>query len=133
MTTKPADHRRVLIIDDDAVFREVLEDNCCELGWTVVTAATRDEAIVATGVHETDLVLLDFNLGDSDALTVIPELGMVSPKTPIVVVTGQAAPEVRSRVKRAGGNAVIGKPCSIEEVRMLLGCYSDSSTVELSA
>jgi CheY-like chemotaxis protein len=133
MTAEPADHPRILIIDDDAVVREVLEGICCELGWNVVTAATRDDAILAAGLHQTDLVLLDFNLDDTDALTVIPELRMVSPNTPIVVITGQAPAEVRAGVKRAGGTAVIGKPCSVEEVRALLDRYRGSSAAELSA
>ena len=133
MTANPVDRPQVLIVDDEAVVRQLLGDICCELGWNVVTAATRDDAILAAGLHQIDLVLLDFNLDDTDALTVIPELRMVCPKTPIVVVTGRAPAEVRAGVQRVGGNSVIGKPCSLAEVQALLDRYRASSEAELSA
>lgn len=133
MSPEPADHPRILVIDDDDVVRQLLEAICCEHGWNVVTAATRDDAILAAGLHQIDLVLLDFNLDDTDALTVIPDLRLVCPKTPIVVITGRAPEEVRVGVERAGGNAVIGKPCSVEDMRALLDCYRNSSAAELSA
>ena len=123
MTSEPTDRPRVLIVDDDAVVLMLLEDICHEHGWNVATAATRDDAVLAAGLQPADLVLLDFNLDGTNALTLIPELRTVCPRTPIVVVTGQMPEDLRGLVEEVGGAGVIGKPCSVREVQQILDRY----------
>lgn len=66
LTTAVDPGPRVLIVDDDAVVRMLLEDICVEPGWKATVAATSDEAVLAAGLQHIDLVLLDLNLGGSD-------------------------------------------------------------------
>jgi len=115
--------RCVLIVDDDDIVRMLLEDVCREHGWNAVSAATRDDAVLAAGLQEVHLILLDFNLAGTDALTLIPELRMVCPRTPIVVLTGQMPEEVRAGVEQAGAASILGKPCSVSQIRALLDRY----------
>jgi DNA-binding response OmpR family regulator len=113
----------VLIIDDDAVVRMILEDICTEFGWSVAVAGNSGDALLTAGFRRPDLVLLDFNLGKSTALGLVGNLHTVAPMTPIVVLTGQTPEEVRGAVIEAGGTSVIGKPCSVAEVVSVLGHY----------
>ena len=122
--TTRSDHRpRVLIVDDDTVIRMLLQDICQENGWTVVGAATAADAILAAGLHELNLVLLDFHLGDADALSLLGQLRIVSPTTPIVVLTGEQPEGLSGAIKQAGGDGVVGKPCSVAQVAALLDRY----------
>jgi CheY-like chemotaxis protein len=127
MTIEPKDaaSRRphVLIVDDDDVVRMLLQEICEEYGWDVVAAPTRADAIVAVERHEFDLVLLDFHLDDGDALGLLAQLHVASPQTPIVVVTGQSPDELIVAIRQAGGDGVVGKPCSVAQVAALLGRY----------
>ena len=113
----------VLVVDDDNIVRMLLEDVCREHGWNAVSAATPDDAILAAGLQVVHLILLDFNLERTDALTLIPQLRTVCPRTPIVVLTGQMPEEVRAGVERAGAASLLGKPCSVSQIRALLDRY----------
>jgi CheY-like chemotaxis protein len=124
-TTVVDQRPRVLIVDDDAVVRMLLEDICVEHGWNVIVAATSDDAVLAAGLQHTDLVLLDLNLGDGgrDPLDTLRAIRMTCPATPIVVVTGQSPEPLAEPVVRAGGQGIVGKPCSVAEVVALLRRY----------
>jgi len=116
---------RVLIVDDDEIVRMLLQDICAEYGWDVVVAATRDDAILAAGLQHIDLVLLDWQLRDrdSDPLDTLSALRAICPTTPIVVVTGQSPEALAPSVALAGGQSVVGKPCSVVEFAALLKRY----------
>jgi CheY-like chemotaxis protein len=124
-TTAVDQRPRVLIVDDDAVVRMLLEDICVEHGWNAIVAATSDDAVLAAGLQHTDLVLLDLNLGDCDRdpLDTLRVIRMMCPMTPIVVVTGQSPEALAEPIARAGGQGVVGKPCSVAEVAALLRRY----------
>jgi CheY-like chemotaxis protein len=122
----PAEQRpRVLIVDDNDVVRGLLQEICGEYGWNVTSAATAADAILAAGLQEPDLVLLDLHLKDSDGdwLAPLRALHAICPTTPIVVVTGRLPESVVAAITQAGGQAVVGKPCSVAEVARLLGQY----------
>jgi CheY-like chemotaxis protein len=105
LTTAVDPGPRVLIVDDDAVVRMLLEDICVEPGWKATVAATSDEAVLAAGLQHIDLVLLDLNLGgsDDDRLDTPRAIRMMCRATPIVVVTGQSPePSSNPLPERAG-------------------------------
>jgi len=112
---------RVLVVEDDAIVRMILEDICVKHGWDARTAATAAAALVAAGVQDINLVLLDLNLDETNAepLDTLRALRVMCPTTPIVVITGQS-PESLESVAHAGGQGVVGKPCSVAEVAALL-------------
>lgn len=120
MTTAKDDLPRVLIVDDDLMVRMLLQEICAERGWSVAVAATKSDALLAAGLRRPDPALVDFNLADDNALGLLGDLQIVCPGIPIVVVTGQAPQDVRDAVIRAGGRRVVGKPCSVAEVAVLL-------------
>jgi two-component system, OmpR family, response regulator len=120
---------RVLIVDDDTVVRMLLQEICEEYGWNVVDAASPVEAIRAAELHQLDLVLLDFHLGDDgDGLDLLGRLHALCPTTPIVVVTGESPEELGVAIRQAGGDGVVGKPCSVAQVAALLGRYRPTTT-----
>lgn len=114
---------QVLVIDDNAVFRMLLEEICSEYGWTAVGVASCADALLAAGLQHVDLILLDLNLKEGTALSLIPELRSIRPGSPIVVVTGQSRDDVQVAVTAAGAHDVIGKPCSVAQIAELLGRY----------
>jgi DNA-binding response OmpR family regulator len=113
----------VLIVDDDEVVRMLLQEICEEYGWNVVSASTRADAMVAAERHELDFVLLDFHLDGGDALGLLGQLHAVCPRTPIVVVTGESPENLSVTIRQAGGDGVVGKPCSVAQVAALLERY----------
>ena len=133
-TMRPPDRPRVLIVDDDEVVRMLLHEICEEYGWNSVNAATDADAILAAGLQHFDLILLDFHIGHGDGLARVRQLRDVCPATPIVVVTGESPERLAKAIAQAGGQGVVGKPCSVADVGVLLGRYRPtrpSATVTL--
>jgi len=92
---------------------------------TLSSRPTADDAVLAAGLQHIDLILLDLNLGESagDPLDTLRAIRMTCPATPIVVVTGQSPEPLAEPIARAGGQGVVGKPCSVAEVAALLRRY----------
>jgi len=54
--------RRILVIDDEAQIRRLLEITLSNLGWEVFTASTGLEGLEAARGAKPELILLDLNL-----------------------------------------------------------------------
>lgn len=121
--TSSEERPRVLIVDDDAVIRMLLQDICQEYGWNVTVAATGGDALLAAGLRPPHLVLVDFHLGGGDSLQLLRDLHTVCPTAPLVVITGRLPQDVGAAVAAAGATRVVAKPCSVAEVAGLLTRY----------
>jgi CheY-like chemotaxis protein len=78
----------ILCIDDEEpallLRRRVLE----KAGYRVFTALTGKEGIELFRFQTIDAVILDYWMADMDGLEVATELKKLSPKTPIIVLSG---------------------------------------------
>jgi len=84
---------RILCVDDEEIplltRRMLLE----AAGYTVFTATTVQEALDVVARKTVALVILDFLLGEMDGLQVARELKRLDAGIPVVVLSGQAAPQ----------------------------------------
>ncbi len=117
-----ADHLvRILLVDDNsnglAARRSVLE----ELGFSIVTSGSFEEALVAFDNGTFDLVITDYKLPDSDGLKLIEEVRRRSPAVPIILISG-FIDTLGLDEQRTGADAVIQK--SSNEVGHLLRAVS---------
>jgi CheY-like chemotaxis protein len=82
-----AQAKRVLIVEDEAMIRMLLEDMLGELGYTIAAQAARiEEALEATQNADFDHAILDANLNGQPASPVADAL--VARGTPFVFATG---------------------------------------------
>jgi PAS domain S-box-containing protein len=105
----------VLVVDDAADSRSVLEDLLCWHGYAVVPAASVDDALdyLRTGSARPDLVVLDLHLPGRDGWQFLAERSHDAAlrSIPVLVVSGQ--PDVERRVAAAQAHFV-SKPLSSE-------------------
>ncbi len=80
--------KRILIIDDEASIRELLERFLTLKGYEVRTAGTAEEALRVAAEVRPDLVVSDLTLADSDGLVLIDELRRRMPGVPVLLLTG---------------------------------------------
>ena len=78
---------RVLLVEDEAPFRQVIERNLTGRGHVVLEAVTASEAIEAALDSRPDLILLDINLPDRSGWDVLRELRRRGIQIPTVVVS----------------------------------------------
>jgi two-component system, OmpR family, response regulator ChvI len=81
---------KVIAVDEDAQFRRTLSDELAEYGFDVTTfpdgAALLEAASVAMAA---DLIILDWGLGRSSAIDLLPQLRAAGVEVPVVFVTGR--------------------------------------------
>ena len=103
--------RRVLIVDDELINRELLGIVLQE-DYDILFAETGTQALAAVNEHSDSLslILLDLNLPDMHGLDIIRELksNPISGKIPIIVLTSEKDAEVESLT--IGASDFIPKP-----------------------
>ena len=113
---------KVLAVDDNADFVELLATLVRLAGHDVRTAADGTSAVAAAMDYRPDVVLLDLGLPDMTGLEVARELRR-RPETAashLVAVTGWGQPEDRHQTQLAGFDAHLTKPTEPATVLQLL-------------
>src|SRR6202043_2765176 len=82
------DRGRVLVVDDDAAIRELLETILVADGYRVFAEADGDAALARVKREQPDLVLLDVMLGAQDGLDLLAQLRRTS-DVPVIFLTAR--------------------------------------------
>ena len=81
-------NKHILSVDDEAAIRELLQEILTMKGYRVSTAATAREAKRIIEDDPPQLVILDFQIEEGDGFTLIEEMKILCPSTPILLLTG---------------------------------------------
>jgi signal transduction histidine kinase/CheY-like chemotaxis protein len=104
---------RVLVVDDDAIVREVLAGAMEELGYRVFRAGDGLQALAQIdGGAALDLLISDFAMPGMNGLTLIQEARQRQPDLPVLLLTGYADTHVRLAVEdaRSRNTVLLRKP-----------------------
>ncbi len=80
--------RTVLVVEDDPRVRNVLRRALESEGFSVLEAATEDEALDLFSKAVVDLVTLDLKLGHADGLQLARKMRAIS-NVPLIMITGR--------------------------------------------
>ncbi|MGH9005069.1 MAG: response regulator transcription factor, partial [Acidimicrobiia bacterium] len=123
----------VLLIEDDARIREIVERGLGSRGIVVTSAEDGPAGLDLARKLEVDVVLLDLMLPGLSGLEVLQEIRLAKPRLPVVALT--ALDDTRSKVAGldAGADDYLTKPFSLDELlarmRALLRRASGSGEV----
>jgi putative two-component system response regulator len=108
----------VLVVDDDAVNRELLVELLTAEGLECVTAVDGETCLQEFYRVHPDLVLLDIEMPKLDGIAVCKRLKaeVATRLTPVVLVTAQSAVEDRVRGIEAGADDFLTKPVERSEL-----------------
>jgi len=109
---------RILVVDDEADIRSLLEEILSEEGYEVMSAANAAEARQRRGTLHPDLVLLDIWMPDVDGISLLREWSG-SEKTrscPVVMMSGHGTVETAVEATRLGAFDFIEKPVSLAKL-----------------
>jgi DNA-binding NtrC family response regulator len=107
----------VLIVDDEANLRRLLQMLLQEEGHRVVEAASVAEARQRLKDEAPDLVITDQKLGDGEGMDVLAAVGQEEDSPPVVFLTAYATVELAVSAMRSGAFDVIPKPFDPEGVK----------------
>jgi putative two-component system response regulator len=110
---------RILVVDDEATMRRLLEKLLRMEGYDVLLASSGEQALAELFKHGADTVLLDMRMPGMTGLEVCRQIRN-HPKTlhtPVVFITAVNDRELRRRGMEAGADDFLSKP--FDEVELL--------------
>jgi len=115
--TKLKTRKRILIVEDDSDFREILSRSLRQAGYEVHEAEHALGAICAMVRAGADLILTDLRMPIMDGLGLVRELKAHEDtrSVPVVAMTGFDTPENRTAALQAGCVGYIAKPIDARE------------------
>ena len=111
---------RVLVLDDEADLRELLEITLIKMGLDVDSAATLRQARALFDEHDYALVLTDMRLPDGLGLELVREIGASGKGTPVAVITAYGSADNAVVALKAGAFDYIAKPVALDALRVMV-------------
>jgi two-component system KDP operon response regulator KdpE len=105
----------ILVVDDEPQIRRALRTSLEAHGYTVQTAGTGEEAVVAAAEASPDLVFLDLGLPDLDGTEVIKRVRSFS-EVPVIVLSVRDRQADKVAALDAGADDYVAKPFGMEEL-----------------
>ncbi len=102
---------RVLVADDDALIRRLLEQTLEKGGYEVVAANDGLEAIALLGTTASlDVVVTDYSMPGATGLEVVTQARRLDPTLPSIIVTAFRDLDLAMQAMQAGATGFIPKP-----------------------
>lgn len=118
---------RILVVDDEADIRRLLQEILTEEGYEVDVAANAAEARAARGRRLPDLVLLDIWMPDVDGITLLREWAANPAEAcPVVMMSGHGTVETAVEATRLGAFDFVEKPLSLSKLLMTVSRALDA-------
>ncbi len=121
----------VLIVDDDAPFREALAEAVADLGYTVSEAASGIEGDLVVARGGVDAVLLDLRMPGIDGLEVLRRIRARPDAPPVAMLTAHATAANTIEAMRLGAADHLTKPIDQAELARVLDAMLASRTAAL--
>ena len=108
---------QILVVDDEADIRTLIEEILSDEGYQVQTAADASQARAQLGSYAPDLVLLDIWMPDTDGITLLSEWASNGQlDCPVVIMSGHGTVETAVEATRLGAFDYIEKPLSLAKL-----------------
>ena len=121
MESANQDTPQLLIVDDKASMRSLLEAAFAEKGYAIRTAVDGQDAIDQLAEQTFDIVITDLNMPEKGGIDVLKAVKAVSEDTEVIVITAFGTMETAVEAMRLGAYDFIAKPFKIAEIEMKVG------------
>ena len=101
---------KILIVDDESALRESIVAYLEDSGFVICEAANGKEGLERFIREKPDLVLTDIQMPVMNGLAFLSEIVKISPKTPVVVVSGAGGMDDAIEAMRCGAWDYVTKP-----------------------
>ena len=107
---------RLLLVDDEQSFVNVLAKRLSRRGLEVTTALSGAEALRLMRKVEFDVMVLDLKMEEMSGLEVLKTVRIVAPETPVIMLTGHGSEQSAREVITLGASDYLLKPCDLDEL-----------------
>ena len=113
---QPQNRHRVLVVDDEASIRDLLEKTLSMSDYEVDTAPDGRSALERMRLNPYDLLITDLKMPGMDGLTVIREARRYKPGLPVIVITGFSTESTAIEALNLGVAGYLTKPFRVPQV-----------------
>lgn len=115
--------KRVLVVDDEEVLRNLYSEVLSEAGYSVATAASGAAALALVTAQPFDLVVSDYRMAGMDGVELVRRVKRLRAQLPVILLTSHLAPATALEALQAGAFWYLTKPVDVDS---LLGKASEA-------
>ncbi len=130
MKAKSGPKGRILVVDDDAAHRKMLETVLDEEGFDVEHAEDGEAAVSAAENEFYDLVLMDIRMKGMGGIEALKKIKETTRGIPIVVMTAFASVDTAVDALKSGAYDYLAKPLDIDELKIVIAKALDHYRLE---
>lgn len=110
--------KKIMIVDDSATVRQVLQMTLMQAGYDVVEAIDGEDALKLFTENNVDMLVTDLNMPNMDGIDLIKHVRQKPGNRfmPIIMLTTESQAEKRTEGKKAGASGWITKPFRPEQL-----------------
>jgi len=113
MTDTP---HRMLVVDDKANMRHMLETAFEDHGFEIVTASSGDDAVEKLEAEAFDIVITDFNMPGKTGIDVLKAAKTIKADTEVILITAYGSIDLAVEAMRLGAADFVTKPFNISDI-----------------
>ncbi|HBT89011.1 response regulator [Desulfobacter sp.] len=112
----PAPHTRLLLVDDEKGFVDVLTNRLGHRGIQAVKAYSGAQALRELREARFDVMVLDLKMEDMDGIEVLKIVRKMAPDLPVIILTGHGSRTAAEEGMTLGAFDYLTKPCELKEL-----------------
>lgn len=109
-------NQRVLVVDDEAKMRRLLEIMLKQMGYDVLQAGNGRQALDLLQEEAVDLIITDLRMPELDGMDLLRELNAQNSEVPVIVVTAYGTVDSAVQTMKYGACDYIVRPFELEAV-----------------
>ena len=107
---------RLLLVDDEVHYLEVLKKRLDKRGILVTTASSGSEAIRVLRSNEFDVAVVDLKMDDMDGIEVLRVFKKMDSQLAVIILTGHGSEQAAREGIASGAYDYLTKPCELDEL-----------------
>lgn len=121
--------RRVLLVDDERDYVQILAKRLRRRGFQVSTAFNGSDGIQAMRKNDFDVAVVDLKMVDIDGIEVLKIFKRMAPEVAVIMLTGHGSTQAATEGLQLGAADYLSKPCELNELvhKIELACQSSPS------
>jgi DNA-binding NtrC family response regulator len=112
---------RILVVDDDASLRRVLQVQLEQEGYVVASACSAQQTLSMLQVHPYDLVISDLRMPGVSGLDLLRQIRLRYPEAIVIILTAFGTVETAVEAMKAGAYDYLTKPVHPDELSLVVG------------
>jgi two-component system response regulator AtoC len=112
--------KRIMIVDDEAPFRKLLQKRLSRYGNQVEGFDTSETALSVAEQKHFDVALIDIKMPKMDGIELLRRLKEIHPSLEVIIITGQGTIDSAISAMKLGAYDYLTKPCKLSELDLIV-------------